>query len=110
MHDSLPAGNACTGGFADIRRDHCIDVADHGTVLAFVVDPLADDLANVHGAFLSKTRVWLNGWGRPNTGKGGPVGLAFPTAGARLIRVLDVAAVLGVILWVARKEKSPELG
>ena len=29
------------------------------------------------------------------------MGLAFPTAGARLIRVLDVAAVLWVILWVA---------
>jgi hypothetical protein len=29
------------------------------------------------------------------------VGLAFPTAGARLIRLLDVAAVLWVILWVA---------
>jgi hypothetical protein len=29
------------------------------------------------------------------------VGLAFPTAGARLIRLLDVAAALWVILWVA---------
>ena len=29
------------------------------------------------------------------------MGLAFPTAGARLIRLLDVAAVLWVILWVA---------
>jgi hypothetical protein len=29
-----------------------------------------------------------------------PVGLAFPTAGVRLVRVLDVAAVLWVVLWI----------
>jgi hypothetical protein len=29
------------------------------------------------------------------------VGIAFPTAGARLIRLLDVVAVLWVVLWVA---------
>jgi hypothetical protein len=28
------------------------------------------------------------------------VGLAFPTAGARLVRVLDVVAVLWVVLWI----------
>jgi len=59
VHDSLPAGHACAGGFADIRRDHRIDVADHGSVFALVPDPLADDLANIHGALLSKTRGWL---------------------------------------------------
>jgi hypothetical protein len=85
---------------AHIGRDDRIQVTHGVNALPLVVDTLLDDLANVHNEGLPTSELGKLGSFQALRGTKKEMALTFPRSGARLIRVLDVAAVIWIAGWI----------
>jgi hypothetical protein len=89
------------GPLADVGRDHRVHISGRVNATTLVTDTPLDDFFQVHDLCVPCFKGQKHGVVFVDCGYFQAMGIAYPTPGARLIRMLDVAVVLWLALWIA---------